>query len=95
MDEPHGWLIERLDTNAWFSIEPGPLYGRLADSWTKCSVLALRFARRIDAENAIRWLTIPADWFAVAATEHTWSDRAAPAPTIAIPSPPQENSETK
>ncbi|HCK83015.1 MAG TPA: hypothetical protein DHW63_00345 [Hyphomonadaceae bacterium] len=77
MAEETGWLIERHRDGApvWFTFDQN---NRLADTWTADSTKALRFSRRIDAENAIAWRAISALFLAFA-SEHRWHDALCPA----------------
>ncbi len=65
-----GWLVEgkHLDSSAhWYTL--GEEYED-GFEWTKEAHRALRFARKIDAENFINDI----GWTDVVATEHMWSD---------------------
>lgn len=62
-----GWLIETQNSNcvAWLFIEFKSIL-----SWTVDSTLAVRFARKEDAEAVIKLMGLTA----CIATEHMWSD---------------------
>ncbi len=67
-----GWLIERrLDGRAvWLTCRHvGDSWIDIRD-WTTNASLAIRFARKVDAERAMRDLGL--DWVSAVATEHVW-----------------------
>lgn len=63
-----GWLIERQIGGCavwWSSATASP-----CRNWTTDASVAIRFARKIDAEHAIRVLSN--DWRHAVVTEHAW-----------------------
>lgn len=60
------WLVERSDQPVyWVGISPS--------LFTSDHCKAMRFARRIDAQNAIDWMVDPDVADQCAAIEHGWS----------------------
>jgi hypothetical protein len=71
-----GWLVENDNGGpCWWGRTPD---GEDVFGWTTSSLMALRFARKEDAEAYIEEV----GWNDVIATEHQWSD-----PVSATPSP--------
>ena len=69
MSQETGWLLESSHIDGspyWLALDATTEDGW---EWTKDSAKALRFCRKIDAENYI----IDIGWTAVTATEHSWS----------------------
>lgn len=69
--ETVGWLVEMLISNEpwWWALGLPD-----EENWTKDSVLALRFARKEDAEAFITDM----GWTEVIATEHAWLNPTSP-----------------
>lgn len=72
-----GWLIEHEDEPKWLTLKPGEAAYEVC--WSKESTAALRFARRVDAEDyAATFL----DEGPVRITEHMWPAlRSQPTPS--------------
>lgn len=68
-DQEAGWLIELLGhvPHMWLYID---LEAPVAPAWTTDAGAALRFARKIDAQNACRFFRLSEK---VIFTEHIWS----------------------
>jgi len=82
--EEEGWLAELRsgvldkDGPSWWQIDPTEEDG---GGWTKDASRALRFARKIDAENYIYDM----GWTEVVATDHIWSmGRSKPATPVPV-----------
>lgn len=62
-----GWLIEHEDEPKWLTLKPGEAAYEVC--WTKESTEALRFARRVDADD---YASTFMDEGPVRITEHAW-----------------------